>query len=264
MGKLARQDEILYHVGFAPQALKGAKFALLPGDPGRVESLAKSLGPAEFITAHREYTSWLADVNGVPVLVCSTGMGGPSVGIGIEELARAGLTHLIRVGTTGTIQENINLGDVIINEAAVRLDGTSGHYAPYEFPAVADLAVTNALVEAAEEVGAPYHLGISASSDTFWPGQERYDSFTGYVTRRFQGSLKEWQQLGVTNYEMETATLFVLARVFGLHAGSICGVVAKRTESEAVAPKDVYARAEDYFCRVARAALVKLTAKAGK
>jgi uridine phosphorylase len=168
-------------------------------------------------------------------------MGGPSVGIGIEELARVGITHFIRVGTTGAIQENIDLGEVIINNAAVRLDGTSKHYAPLEFPAVASFDIVSALVQGAKENEVPYHLGISASSDTFWPGQERYDSFTGYVPRDFQGSLKEWQALGVLNYEMETSALFVIAKIFGLEAGSICAAVAKRTDSEAVAKGDYYA-----------------------
>ena len=255
MKNYAEQNEIMYHVGLSREMLQGAEYALLPGDPGRVEMLAKAIGPAQFLAAHREYTSWLADVEGKKVLVCSTGMGGPSVAIGLEELARLGIKNFIRVGTTGSIQEHVNLGDVIINNAAVRLDGTSAHYAPVNFPAVADLKLTNALVYTAEELEIPHHVGISVSSDTFWPGQERYDSFTGYVPRRFRGTMQEWQALGVLNYEMETATLFVVAQAFGLHAASICGVVAKRTESESVAPPDVYALASERFCNVVSHAL---------
>ena len=155
-------------------------------------------------------------VEGQNVLVCSTGMGGPSVAIGLEELARLGIKNFIRVGTTGCIQENINLGDVIINNAAVRLEGTSAHYAPVNFPAVASLKLTNALNDAAAALNVPHHVGISVSSDTFWPGQERYDSFTGYVCNALRGTLKEWQALGALNYEMETAALFVVAQAFGL------------------------------------------------
>ena len=254
--RYADPDEVLYHVGFSANDIKGAKIAILPGDPGRVEGLAKSISDkVEYVATHREYTSWLAWFEGAPILVCSTGMGGPSVGIGIEELARLGITHCIRVGTTGAIQESINLGEVIINNAAVRLDGTSKHYAPLEYPAVASFEITSALVQGAKENAVPYHLGISASSDTFWPGQECYDSFTGYVPRHFQGSLKEWQALGVLNYEMETSALFVICKIFGLEAGSICAAVAKRTESEAVAKGDYYAKGMERIGVVMRRAL---------
>ena len=237
MQNYAAQDEILYHVGLSREMLKGAEYALLPGDPGRVEALAKALGPAQYLNTHREYTSWLAVVEGQNVLVCSTGMGGPSVAIGLEELARLGIKNFIRVGTTGCIQENINLGDVIINNAAVRLEGTSAHYAPVNFP---------------------HHVGISVSSDTFWPGQERYDSFTGYVCNALRGTLKEWQALGALNYEMETAALFVVAQAFGLNAASICGVIAKRTQSESIAPPEIYALASERFGAVAKKALQTL------
>ena len=159
------------------------------------------MGPTVDLTSHREYTSCLTQVQNRPVLVCSTGMGGPSTAICLEELARLGIKRVIRVGTTGSIQEGLELGDVVIIKAAVRLEGTSAHYAPLEFPAVADFELTQLLAYAALVESVPHQVGICCSSDTFWPGQERYDSFTGYVLRRFQGSMKEWQQLGVTNYE---------------------------------------------------------------
>ena len=255
----AAPEEILYHVGFSAQQLQGATVAVLPGDPGRVEPLAKALGSdASFIASHREYTSWLTKISDTPVLVCSTGMGGPSVAICLEELARMGIKKLIRFGTTGTIQEKVNLGDIIIDKAAVRLDGTSQHYAPLEFPAVASFEVTTALVLAAKNAGAPYHLGIAASSDTFWPGQERYDSFSGYVRTSYQGLLSDFQAMGCTNFEMENATLFTLASVMGLRAGSVCGVVAKRTESESIAPQEVYALAEERFQKTVKRALEML------
>lgn len=255
----AAADEVLYHVGFAASDLKGAKLAILPGDPGRVEPLAKALGKnGYFIAAHREYTSWLTYINELPVLVCSTGMGGPSVAICLEELARMGITHVIRFGTTGTIQENVNLGEVIINKGAVRLDGTSGHYAPLEFPAIASFTVTGALAQAAKNCGVPHHVGISVSSDTFWPGQERYDSFTGYVPRRFQGSMQEWQALGALNYEMETSALFVTSQALGIKAGAVCGVVVKRTQSESVAPTEVYDKAFERMVQIVQEATILL------
>lgn len=261
MGNYARPDEILYHTQLSRNMLMGADIALLPGDPGRVRSLAEAMGPTIDLTSHREYTSCLAEIQDTPVLVCSTGMGGPSTAICLEELARLGITRVIRVGTTGSIQPDLNLGDVVIMKGAVRLEGTSTHYAPIEFPAVPDLELTQLLVYAAKLLHIPHKVGICVSSDTFWPGQERYDSFTGYVLRRFQGSMKEWQALGVTNYEMETGTVFVTAQALGLKAASLCGVVAKRTESEEIAARDVYIQAEEHFQQIVKKALEELLAR---
>ena len=258
-GELADKDAVLYHTGLSRAMLDGAAVALLPGDPGRVSGLAEALGSAVELAFHREYKSALAYVGKMPVLVMSTGMGGPSVAIGVEELARLGVRAFIRVGTTGAIQPDIVLGDLIINEGAVRLDGTSTHYAPLPYPAVADHGLTGALLEAADQLSIPHHLGIAASSDTFWPGQERYDSFTGYVPRRFQGSLAEWQALGVLNYEMETSALFVVARAMRLRAAAICGVVAQRGASEAVASQHIYQLAERRFQQVIKKTMEKIS-----
>ena len=118
-------------------------------------------------------------------------MGGPSVAIGIEELAMLGVKKFIRIGTTGTIQEKVNIGDLIINQAAVRLEGASLHYAPPQFPAVADLELTYKLKQAAQKLDIPHHLGIGISSDTFWPGQERYDNYSGYVFTRMAKKSRE-------------------------------------------------------------------------
>lgn len=251
----AKPGEVMYHVGLTKEQLKGATYALIPGDPGRVEALAKAMGPATYLGTHREFTSWLTEIMGQPVLVMSSGMGGPCITFTVEELARLGITHFIRVGTTGSIRDDLNLGDVVISKAAVRLDGASKAYAPIEYPAVADLDITLALRQAAQELDVPFKVGITVSTDSFWPGQERYDSFKAYVPRHLQGTLKEWQALGCTNYEMEAATLFVLTNAFGLHAGCICGVIAKRTDSEAVAPRDIYLKSQDRFQRVAKRAL---------
>lgn len=259
MPHYALPHEIMYHTGLSKKMTGGARFALVPGDPGRVEGLAKALDEkAVFVCAHRDFTTWKAKVSGETVLVMSTGMGGPCVTFAVEELARLGVTSFIRVGTTGSIQDDLNLGDVVINKGAVRRDGASRAYAPEAYPAMADLRITLALEEAARELKVPCKTGISVSTDSFWPGQERYDSFSGYVQRNLQGSLAEYRALGCTNFEMENATLFTLTSVMGLAAGSICGVVAKRTDSEAVAPHDVYELAEKRFQQVAKRALQML------
>ncbi len=253
-GIIADTKAIQYHIGLSTQMLCGAQYAFLPGDPDRVNPIAAFLDDARELTQHREYRSALGYVDDIPVLVMSTGIGAPSTGIAIEELARLGVTHFIRLGTTGAIQPHVHLGDLIISEGAVRLEGTSGHYAPIAYPAVPSLALTLKLIEATKLRDFPYQTGITCSSDSFWPGQERYDSFSGYVPRHLQGSLEEWQRLGVLNFEMESSALFTIARTFGLHAASLCGVIALRTQSEAV-QQNVYAQVKERLAIVAREAV---------
>ncbi len=222
----------VFHLGLTKAMLNGASLAIVPGDPERVKRIAELMDNATFLASHREYTSYLADIDGKAVVICSTGIGGPSTSIAVEELAQLGVTTFLRVGTTGAIQAQVNVGDIIVTQAAVRLDGASLHFAPMEFPAVADFACSTALVAACREAGAEPHIGITASSDTFYPGQERYDTVSGRVTRRFKGSMQEWQELGVLNYEMESATLFTMCASQGWRAGCVAGVIVNRTEQE--------------------------------
>jgi uridine phosphorylase len=190
----------VFHLGLTREMLAGAELAILPGDPARVQRIASTMADPAPLAAHREFTSWLGHLDGRPVVVCSTGIGGPSTSIAVEELAQLGVRTFLRAGTTGGIQPHIEPGDVIVTTAAVRLDGASLHFAPMEYPAVADFACTTALVDASTASGARLHVGVTASSDTFYPGQERYDTYSGRVTRRFRGSLEEWQSMGVLNY----------------------------------------------------------------
>jgi len=222
----------VFHLGLTEDMLQGATLAIVPGDPGRVERIAATFDRHEFLAAHREFTSYLGWHGETPVVICSSGIGGPSTSIAVEELAQLGVRTFLRVGTTGGIQPQLLPGDVIVTTGAVRLDGASLHFAPMEFPAVADFACTTALVAAAQDLGIEPHVGITASSDTFYPGQERYDTYSGRVTRRFQGSLEEWQAMGVLNYEMEAATLFTMCASSGLRAGCVAGVLVNRTQQE--------------------------------
>ncbi|CPR15981.1 Uridine phosphorylase [Brenneria goodwinii] len=222
----------VFHLGLKKNDLQGATLAIVPGDPARVEKIARLMDNAVHLASQREFTSWRAELDGKAVIVCSTGIGGPSTSIAVEELAQLGIRTFLRVGTTGAIQPDISVGDVLVTTAAVRLDGASLHFAPLEFPAVADFACTTALVDAAKAAGAALHIGVTASSDTFYPGQERYDTFSGRVVRRFQGSMAEWQSMGVLNYEMESATLLTMCASQGLRAGMIAGVIVNRTQQE--------------------------------
>lgn len=230
----------IFHLELTEGMLEGASVAIVPGDPGRVERTASAMDRPAFLASNREFTSWLGRLDDRPVVVCSTGIGGPSVSIAVEELAQLGVRTFLRLGTTGAIQPGLQPGDVIVTTAAVRLDGASSHFAPMEYPAVADFACTTALVEAARAADVTPHIGITASSDTFYPGQERYDTYSGRVTRRFRGSLEEWQAMGVLNYEMEAATLFTQCSSQGLRAGCVAGVLVNRTTTET--PDEAIAR----------------------
>lgn len=194
----AEKTEVMYHTGLSGEMIDGARYALVPGDPGRVEGLAKALDEgASFVESHRDFTTWKAKVSGETVLVMSTGMGGPCVTFAVEELARLGVKTFIRVGTTGSIQEDLNLGDLVINKGAVRQDGASKAYAPAEYPAMADMRVTLALEEAARSLHVPFKTGISVSTDSFWPGQERYDSFSATCAGPSRGAWKSTDIWGV-------------------------------------------------------------------
>ncbi len=254
-------DRSVYHLALTASMLDGATVALLPGDPGRVEGIARTapLTDARELAHKREYRTWIARAAGQPVIVTSTGIGGPSASIAIDELAQLGVRTFLRVGTTGAIQPHVDIGDVIVTTGAVRLDGASTHYAPIEYPAVAHHEVVAALVAAAAERGVPARVGITCTTDTFYPGQERYDSFSGYVPRRFQGITEEWRRLHVLNYEMEAATLLTMASAMGVRAGCVAGVVVNRTRSEHVSADDLH-RGEANAVRVAVAAAVRLAA----
>ena len=153
----------VFHLGLTKNDLQGAQLAIVPGDPQRVEKIAKLMENPVHLASHREFTTWRAELDGKAVIVCSTGIGGPSTSIAVEELAQLGIRTFLRIGTTGAIQANINVGDVLVTTAAVRLDGASLHFAPMEFPAVADFACTTALVEAAKASGATTHIGWPSS-----------------------------------------------------------------------------------------------------
>lgn len=235
MPKQANPEEIQYHIGLSKNMIKSAEYAILPGDPQRSESLAKILDKdAVFLAESREHKSYLANFHGQNILVCSSGLGAPNIGITIEELAVIGVKYYLRIGTCGSIQNHINLGDIVVSTASVRLDGASKDYAPIEYPAVPSFEFTQDIIEGAKTTDVTFHTGITATTDTFWQGQERYDSYTGYLLKNKRGAMDEWRSLNVANFEMEASALFVMASTMGLHAACMCGVVAQRVESEKI------------------------------
>ena len=167
---------------------------------------------------------------GVATSACSTGIGGPSTEIALNELAAVGCDTFLRLGTTGGLQERLRVGDIVISTASVRWDGASDSYAPAEFPAAASYEVVLALIEACERLGMTYHLGISAATASFYAGQSRpaFGDYIGVADDR----VERLQAMGVLNFEMESATVFTLSTLFGLRGGAACIVVADRFRNE--------------------------------
>ena len=209
-------EEKLFHIGIT--RAQGAKYAVLPGDPARVEKIAKYLDNAKFLAQNREFTSYAGELCGERVIIMSTGIGGASAAIALEELAMAGLKTAVRVGTCGGIQEKVISGDLVIANAAVRMEGTSKEYMPIEFPAVSDFKVTSALVKSAEMFGYRYHVGTVQSKDSFY-GQHSPESMP--VSYELENKWNAWKKAGVLSSEMETAALFTAGAVRGVKMGCV-------------------------------------------
>mgnify|MGYP001576763752 CR=1 FL=1 len=251
----------VYHLDLNKQKTQGAKIALLPGDPFRSQIIADTIlriynTSNEKLAWKREFCSYLAEIKGKKVLITSTGIGGPSTAIAIDELAQLGIHTFIRVGTTGAIQDYINIGDVIITTGSVRLDGASTYYAPIEYPAVAHFEIVNALIDGAKKTKVKYHVGITASTDSFYSGEERSNSYKKYILRRFLGTTKEWQMLNVLNYEMESSTILTLTASMGLKGGCITGVINKIGMDKIT--KEAYKLGEENVIKAAIAAVEEL------
>ncbi|MBQ5563565.1 MAG: uridine phosphorylase [Clostridia bacterium] len=209
-------EEKLFHIGISRS--QRAEYAVLPGDPARVEKIARYLDNAEFLAQNREFTSYAGELCGKRVIVMSTGIGGPSAAIALEELAMSGLKTAVRVGTCGGIQEKVMSGDLVIANAAVRMEGTSKEYMPIEFPAVSDFSVTSALAKSAEMLGYRYHVGVVQSKDSFY-GQHSPESMpVGY---ELENKWNAWKQSGVLASEMETAALFTVGAVRKIKMGCV-------------------------------------------
>lgn len=209
-----------YHIGF--DAGHGARYALLPGDPGRVEKIAQRLDEPKFLAQSREYTTWIGKLCGENVLVMSTGMGGPSTAIGVEELYRTGVDTFIRIGTCGGMQPEVVGGDVVIATGSIRMEGTTKEYVPIEFPAVADLSVANSLVEAAKKLGKGYHAGVVQCKDSFYGQHDPNRMPVGY---ELKNKWEAWIKAGCLASEMESAALYVVSSVLRARAGAIFSCV---------------------------------------
>jgi len=194
------------------------RYVFLPGDPGRCEKIASYFDEPEFIAQNREYVSYTGKLLGQKVSVTSTGIGCPSTAIAVEELIAVGADTFIRIGTSGAIQPGVKAGDVAVVTGAIRDEGTTLHYMPIEFPAVADMDVVLAMREGAIRAGIPYHMGISQSKDSFY-GEvepERMPMATHLLNR-----WKAWVDGGAVCSEMEAAAIFIISSIHRKRAGGV-------------------------------------------
>lgn len=227
-----------YHIGFGQDDLgsQPPTLALLSGDPDRARLIAQEhLQDVRLLSENRGLNSYVGNLpNGRPVLSATSGMGAPSLSIVVNELVQVGIRQIIRIGTCGSIQPDVPVGSIVITRAALCRQGAANDIAPVEYPAAADPFLTVALVKAARELEVEHYLGITASVDTFYEGQERTDSANPYLLRSLQGITEEYRRLNVLNYEMECGTLFKMGGVYGFAAACVCAVVAQRTVGENV------------------------------
>jgi uridine phosphorylase len=209
-----------YHVGLAVGEV--GSYVLVPGDPFRTELIARHLDGAEEKAWQREYRTFTGALNGTPVSTCSSGIGGPSMAIAVEELGELGVHTFIRVGTCGAGQPGMKIGDLVIGTGAVRSEGTPDAYVPREFPAMASYDVVTALMVAARQEEVPFHMGVIRSVDALYSdlAPDRMPR-----PREARAELEMWQRAGVVANDMESSTLMVVAGVRGYRSGVILLVV---------------------------------------
>jgi len=206
------------------------RYVILPGDPKRCVMIAKYLDNPVLVADNREYVTYTGTLDGVKVSVTSTGIGGPSAAIAVEELARCGADTFIRIGTSGGMDIDVKSGDVVVANGAIRMEGTTKEYAPIEFPAVADFDVTNALVKGARQLEKPYHVGVVQCKDSFYGQHSPETKPVGY---ELQNKWDAWVKLGCKASEMESAALFIVASYLKVRAGAVMLVMANQERAKA-------------------------------
>ena len=233
------------------------RYVILPGDPKRCAKIAKYFDDSVLIADNREYITYTGTLDGVKVSVTSTGIGGPSASIAMEELYRCGADTFIRIGTCGGMQKEVKSGDVVVATSAIRMEGTSKEYAPIEFPAVANLTVTNALVEAAEKKGCDFHTGVVQCKDAFY-GQHQPEVMP--VSYELLNKWEAWKRLGCLASEMESAAMFIVGSHLGVRVGS-CFLVIANQEREKLGLENPVVHDTDTAIQVAVEAIRTLIKK---
>lgn len=216
-----------YHTGVGPEDI--GKYVIMPGDPKRCAKIAEFFDDAKLVADSREYVTYTGTLDGVKVSVTSTGIGGPSAAIAIDELAKCGAHTFVRIGTCGGMQEDVMGGDVVIATGAVRMEGTSREFAPIEYPAVANLDVTNALVAAAKSLNIRHHVGVVQCKDSFF-GQHEPEVMP--VSYELENKWQAWLRMGCLASEMESAALFIAGQFLRVRVGSCFLVVANQERAK--------------------------------
>ena len=216
-----------YHTGVGPRDI--GKYVIMPGDPKRCTKIAEHLDGAKLVADVREFVTYTGMLEGEKVSVTSTGIGGPSASIAIDELSKCGAHTFIRIGTCGGMQENVLGGDVVIATGAVRMEGTSREFAPIEYPAVPDLNVVNALVDSAREMGIQHHVGVVQCKDSFF-GQHEPEIMP--VSYELENKWQAWIRMGCLASEMESAALFIAGSFLRVRVGSCFLVVANQERAK--------------------------------
>ncbi|MDE5718996.1 MAG: uridine phosphorylase [Lachnospiraceae bacterium] len=234
-----------YHIQVAEGEV--GRYVIMPGDPKRCVKIAQYFDDPVLIADNREYITYTGTLDGVRVSVTSTGIGGPSAAIAMEELVRCGADTFLRIGTCGGMQTEVKSGDVVIATGAIRMEGTSREYAPIEFPAVANLEVTNALAEAAGAMGCPFHAGVVQAKDSFY-GQHEPEMKP--VCYELMNKWEAWKRLGCLASEMESAALFTVASYLRVRAGA-CFLVVANQEREKLGLENPVVHDTDMAIRVA-------------
>lgn len=251
----SEDPERQYHIQVKPGEV--GRYCILPGDPKRCEKIAKYFEGPVRIADSREFVTYTGTLNGEKVSVTSTGIGGPSASIAMEELVNCGVDTFVRIGTCGGMQTDVLSGDTVIATGAVRMEGTSREYAPIEYPAVADLDVVNALVRSAKDMKVPYHTGVVECKDSFY-GQHSPDRMpVGYELKE---KWEAWKKLGCLASEMESAALFIVAAARHVRCGS-CFLVMANQEREALGLSNPVVHDTDTAVRVAIGAVKILMAE---
>jgi uridine phosphorylase len=238
-------SERKYHIGFGADDLEGVEVALLSGDPERAAKIAgasddpkqnKYLERVKPLSTVRGLNSYIGRFpDGKRVVSATSGMGAPSLSIVVNELAQVGIRQIIRVGTCGSIQDDVHAGSIVITRAALCKQGAANDIAPVEYPAAANPFLTVALVNAAKKLGVEWHIGLTASVDTFYEGQGRTDtSYNKHLLHGLDDIEEQYRNLRILNFEMEAGTLFKMANVYGFAAGCVCAVIAERVQAETI------------------------------
>lgn len=215
MQNYSGKEGLQYHINMSEGDV--GKYVILPGDPKRCKKIAEHFEDAKMVADSREFVTYTGYLDGEKVSVTSTGIGGASASIALEELCNCGADTFIRVGTCGGIELDVKGGDIVVATGAIRMEGTSREYAPIEYPAVADLDVTNALVAAAKELGHTYHAGVVQCKDAFY-GQHEPERMP--VSYELLNKWEAWKRMGCKASEMESAALFIAASHLRVRCGS--------------------------------------------